>query len=76
MYSYSGIGSIERTLSGHNAVTAAPRFFYSAGNLPITRRFWPAWTCTFSAAFLQVFFSRKQGGWEERLIGPLGEVGR
>ena len=44
--------SVSVHLSGHIAVTAAPHFFYSAGNLPITRRFWPAWTCTFSAAFL------------------------
>ena len=67
--------SVSVHLSGHIAVWAAPRFFYSAGNLPISRRFWPAWTCTLSAAFLYVC-SRKQGGSEERLIGPLGEIGR
>jgi len=67
--------SVSVHLSVHIAVTAAPRFFYPVDSLPITRRFWPAWTCTFSAAFLLIF-SRKLGGCEERLIGPLDEVDR
>ena len=67
--------SVSVHLSGHIAVTAAPRFCYPVGNLPITRRFWPLWTSTFSAAFVWVF-SPKQGGCEERLIGPLDEVDR